>query len=121
MIVDIETTGTNPDIHEIIEIGAVNEVTGETLSLKVVPIHIHTADPRALEVNGYTPEAWKDAVTLGHALLRLKQFSINGRVLPFMLGYNVSFDRMFLEKAYRECGIVSVSYTHLTLPTKRIV
>ena len=116
MIVDIETTGLNPEIHEIIEIGAVDEVTGATLSLKVVPIRPHTADPRALEVNGYKPEYWEDAVTLGFALMRLKQFSLKGSKLPLMLGYNVSFDRMFLEKAYRECGIVyPFNYRHIDI------
>ena len=67
VITDLETTGLDPLIHEVIDIGAVrvDQATLEieaTFSAKIQPLHIELASPIALEVNGYTPEAWKHAV-----------------------------------------------------------
>lgn len=69
LITDFETTGLNPEIHEIIEIGATLvdadtlEIINE-LDLKVRPEHIETAQPRALEINGYNEGWWQNAVSL---------------------------------------------------------
>src|SRR5258708_781182 len=69
---DLETTGLSVIKHEIIEIGAVItnsdlEVIDE-VDLKVHPRHIETAQARALEINGYTPDKWVGAICLREAL-----------------------------------------------------
>jgi DNA polymerase-3 subunit epsilon len=102
-IVDIETTGLDSEKHEIIEI-AVLVVDLETLEItgkyhaKVWPKHLETADPRALEMNGYTKEAWRDAKPLKTVLDELNQLAPGA----MFAGWNVSFDRPFIEKAARD-------------------
>lgn len=106
IFLDLETTGLEVQNHEIIEIGAIRvnskspfEIE-EELSLKVLPFDIEKADKKALKVNGYTEEKWKNAIPLQKALKTLENFSKNG----VMAGYNVSFDWAFLHKAYSEIG-----------------
>jgi DNA polymerase III epsilon subunit-like protein len=72
-ITDFEFTGLDPMRHEIIEIGliVVDSVTLEEkrhFESKVEPEHIDTASPESLSVAGYKPEAWKNALSLKHAL-----------------------------------------------------
>lgn len=64
VVVDLETTGLNPDDHEILQIGAL-KVDERTLAvidafeIKVKPQHIDTAEESALEINRYDPELWE--------------------------------------------------------------
>jgi len=67
VVIDTETTGLDPAKHEVIEFAGIkiDPVTLEvidTLTFKVKPLHIETAQSKALEVNGYTPEAWAEAI-----------------------------------------------------------
>lgn len=103
IILDIETTGLDPDKHEIIEIGClvVDPQTLEVIaeySSKVQPKHLETADPQALEINKFSLEAWKEAKPLGEVMREFNMFAPGG--VP--AGFNVSFDRGFIEKAARE-------------------
>lgn len=116
IIVDLETTGLSPEKHEIIEIGAVNVTTGETFECKVHPLHISTADSKALEINGYKHEDWADAFLLPNALKLLNQFIGAGK--PYFMAYNASFDWSFLQSAYAHTGISDpFHYHHLDLMT----
>lgn len=106
IFLDLETTGLEVQNHEIIEIGAIRisskfpfEIE-EELSIKVAPLNIEKADKKALKVNGFTEEKWKDAMSLQKALKILEDFSKNGVIA----GYNISFDWAFLHKAYSEIG-----------------
>ena len=96
-ILDLETTGRDPQKHEILEIGCINTSNGETFEVKVRPLHIKDAEPEALVVNGYNEKDWEDSFLLPHALMLLSEFV--GKDVPRMMAYNVSFDRAFLEKA----------------------
>jgi len=102
VFVDVETTGLEADYHEIIEVAA-TRVDPRTLAVKdeleakVRPEHPERAEPEALRKNGYTPELWADASTLGEVLDRLTPV-LNGGMLA---GHNVAFDRGFLEASYR--------------------
>ena len=102
IFLDCETTGLNPDKHEILSIGAVKE-DGTTFECKVIPLHIKEADPKALEINGYKKEDWDEAFFLPHALQLLNDFV--GTDMPYFMAYNASFDLSFLEKAYRDCNL----------------
>lgn len=101
LFIDLEMTGLNPLTHEIIEVGAV-VVNGRTLEIekeyevKVAPQHIELASPEALEVNGYTSEAWKDAKPLREVLEELNKLAPGG----ILAGWNVWTDAMFLKLAY---------------------
>lgn len=116
IIIDLETTGLNPERHEIIEIGAVKPHTGEVFEVKVHPMRIKDAEQKALEINGYKKEEWEEAFLLPNALKLLSIFVGNTR--PYMMAYNVSFDRSFLEKAYKDCNLAyPFHYHHLDLLT----
>ena len=116
IIVDLETTHLDPEVGEIIEIGAVNAETGEEFGVKVHPLHLDVADPKALEVNGYRKEDWEEAFLLPSALKLLSQFVGEGH--PPVMAYNVSFDRAYLERAYRMCDLpYPFHYHHLDLMT----
>lgn len=106
IFLDLETTGLDVQKYEIIEIGALRVNPDkpfkieETLSIKVKPVNIETADKEALKITGYTKERWTKAISLDKALKKLEKFSKSGVII----GFNVSFDWAFLHKAYSEMG-----------------
>ncbi len=116
--IDIETTGLDPALHEIIEV-AVILVRADTLEpldsveLPVHPEHIDRADPEALRLNGYTPEKWLFAVSLCEALERITPL-LNG-AMP--AGHNVRFDLAFLEAACKATGVTPPEMDHHLLDT----
>ncbi len=105
-ITDIETTGDIPSRHEIIEIGLVVfdpntfEIL-ETMSKKVKPENIETAVPEAILYNGYTEEAWKEAVSLREAM---EEYGEKTKDCMFC-AYNVSFDWGFINESFAKFGI----------------
>ena len=63
---DIESSGWAPDYHEIVEIGMVRASQPDlkivsTWESKVQLLHPERLDPQAARVNGYNPEAWRNA------------------------------------------------------------
>jgi len=111
--IDLETTGLDPDLHEIIEIGCVvarqNDRTGKGPSLEIVkefevkvqPIHIEKAEPEALLINGYNAQDWLFAVPLSSALAELSSYTKNS----IMVAQNLTFDWGFLRAAYKKTGL----------------
>ena len=63
LFMDVETTGLNPNVHEVIEICLVETLPDGTIvqrfDSKIKPRG--PVDPKAAEVNGYTPEKWATA------------------------------------------------------------
>ncbi len=109
--VDIETTGLDPDKHEIIELGVVLvrqigdmgkdfEVI-EEFEIKIKPEHIELADPQALKVNGYDASQWVFANTLTEAM---KVFSEKTKDAIFV-AHNMTFDYSFIDKAFKQTGV----------------
>lgn len=102
--VDLETSGLKPWEHEIVEIAAVR-VDGKTLevksqiSTKVKPTK--PVSPEAARINGYTPEKWKDAISIEHGL-KLLYPQIEG---ARWAGSNPSFDRQFVANANKKTGL----------------
>jgi DNA polymerase III alpha subunit (gram-positive type) len=97
VILDLETTGLNPKAHEIIEIGALKVNQDELtifgrFSIKMNPDHIQTADPKALEVNGYNPEDWKSAFPQQVGIFEFGVW-VEGCLI---LAQNITFDWGFL-------------------------
>lgn len=64
---DLETTGLDKDTHTILEIAIVrtdwkgNIIDTWETKIKPTAVDIAKASHRALEINGYSTEAWKDA------------------------------------------------------------
>lgn len=98
IITDVETTGLNPRVHEIIDIGAikVNQALRELdrFSLKVAPKDIKNAQAKALEINGYNPVEWKDAVSSYEAAVRFAAFARDG----ILCAWNITFEHSFLSE-----------------------
>lgn len=111
--IDLETTGLDPEKHEIIEIGCVlvkqvpRDGLGagleviEEFDLKIKPEHIETADPEALAINGYNSADWLFAVDLP-AAMKVVSEKTDGAIL---IAHNLTFDWLFLEKAFAKTGV----------------
>lgn len=104
--VDAETTGLDENVHEIIELAVlrVDPVSFDVISsleAKVLPTRLDLADPRALEINGFSAERWGGAVPLKAALMQARPL-LQGATLA---GHNVGFDKRFLDAAWRQVGL----------------
>lgn len=101
--VDFETSGLNARFHEILEVAAIR-VDPETylerarFVAKVRPTM--PVDPEAAAINGYTPDGWRDAISLDEALRGLHPVIEGAR----WLGSKPDFDFGFLETSTRACG-----------------
>lgn len=111
--VDVETTGLDPDKHEIIELGLVlvRQKGGEgkdfevidEIDFKIKPERIEDADPQSLKVNGYDASQWIFANSLPEAM---KAFSEKTKDAIFV-AHNLTFDNAFVEKAFQKTGIAN--------------
>ncbi len=112
-ITDVETTGLDPQKHEIVEIGLVliDQETGEvidTLDIKVRPEHIETADEVALKLNGYNKADWQDAVSILEAIALYGEKAQNA----IFCSHNVTFDWSFILEALKKAGLKSTLDHH---------
>lgn len=99
LFVDTETTGLDPTKHELLEVAALRtSPDGLTIisayEAKLLPLHIGAAEPKALAINGYTPEEWtpEKCVAPGTVVDALQKMAAN----TVLVGQNVSFDEGFL-------------------------
>lgn len=107
--IDIETTGTNPEKHEIIELACVlvdeDDKGGykiiDEFEMKIKPTHLETAEQDALRINGYNDGDWLFAYNLAEAMGHLAK-KCDGTV---MVAQNISFDYSFIVKAFHAAGI----------------
>lgn len=117
--VDIETTGLDPDTHEIISIGVVlvfQDWSGtkpvfetiEEFELKVKPESIENAEPVALRVNGYNEADWIFAYKLPEAMKIFSEKTSDA----IMVAHNISFDYIFIDKAFRTTGVPNKLHYH---------
>ncbi len=105
-ITDVETTGLDAAVHEIVEVGLViiNQQTLEivdTFAAKVRPLHIERASAAALAINGYAEADWKDAVELCDALAIYGEKTRDA----MFAAHNVTFDWSFVHEAFRKTGV----------------
>ncbi len=124
-LIDLETTGLDPQKHEIIEIGCAlfdlgNESEPDTFEVKIHPLRIADADSTALRINGYNKEEWADAYMLRNALLLLNEFVGEA----YFMSYNATFDWPFIVKAYHDSHLKDPFHYHrldiLTLAWDRL-
>jgi DNA polymerase III epsilon subunit-like protein len=106
LIVDVETTGTDPHLSGLISIGAINWddpekwFYGEARPSEGVKI-----EDRALEVNGFTREQLADLhVDMPTMLLSFFEW-VTAQGLPQILaGHNPGFDLKFIQKEVERTG-----------------
>jgi len=101
--VDLETTGLDPQRHEIIEAAAIKTVVtgGQIVILgskeyRVDPIL--PVDPFVAKLNGYNPDQWTDSVSLSIAMAGVFDLMRGS----WHAGSNPRFDASFLEVAAEE-------------------
>ncbi len=119
IVTDTETTGLNPLVHDLIEIGAiyVNQETMEEedrFEAKIKIQHPEMADEKALQVNGYTREMWASAKELPTVVRDFNEWAAEG----IMVAQNVAFDYTFCMEAFRRCKVLSkLDYHSIDLPS----
>lgn len=112
-ITDVETTGLDPTIQEIVEIGLVlvSQQTLEiidTLDVKVQPEHPETATEFALKLNGYNATDWQNALTLQAAMSLYSEKTKDA----IFCAHNVTFDWSFILEAFKKTGVKNLMDYH---------
>ena len=99
VIIDTETTGLDAEKHEIVSFGGIvliDHKIVETIEIKIKPAHIDTADQKALEINGYSPDKWQYANTQKEGAYKIAHFIERHRDKIFA-GHNLQFDIKFIQ------------------------
>lgn len=112
-ITDIETTGLDFHVHEIVEIGllVVDQKTfkiKDELNIKVKPRHIKTGASAAIKFCGYNKLDWSNAVSLKEAMEIYAKKTKNA----VFLAQNSFFDWSFISEAFKETGVEDYTDYH---------
>lgn len=120
LFLDTETTGLNPDQHEIIDIFMVKTTHDEAMDYEnpimdkgknwiVIPKHLERADPKALEINKFDENGWNE---FG------KHFEVYAdEIHKYMeectiVGFNPWFDLRFLMKEFSRIGLTTPHFNY---------
>ncbi len=123
-IIDVETTGLDPQFHEMVDIGAIyTTLEGEELGrffVRIHPKHPDRAGEIARSINGYDEARWEalEALMPEEAVAQLAAFhQQHAQDRRFVLtAYNAPFDRNFLEALLkRHDHALSDFYTYFVL------
>lgn len=111
--IDTETSGLDPDKHEIIELAVVIakqidrpgkgpkiEIIAEK-DWKIKMKHRENAEEQALRVNGYNEVDWMFAVDLEAALREFVKLTEGAT----FVSHNLTFDFGFIDKAFKKTGV----------------
>lgn len=118
--IDVETTGLDSNLHEMIEVGGIIakqipqanrgpklEVIDE-FEYKIKPTNLEVADPDALRINGYNETDWIFAVDLKQAMEAIAG-KTEGAIL---VAYNTPFDSAFLEAGFKKSKVENKMHYH---------
>ena len=106
LVIDLEMSGSNAQMHEVLDIGAVRVTLAAGLpeetswGLRVKPKHIGNAVPGVLKVVGYNAKAWRDALDLEEAIPRLTDVGAGALIT----GWGIGQDMAFLVESFRRVG-----------------
>lgn len=113
LYIDVETTGTDPAKHGIIQIGAIIETAGivaEELDLKCAAHEGAEIDNEALRITGTDRAELQKRMSSFEAFLLFREF-LNRHIEPYdradkcyPAGYNVHFDLDFVQNWFRFHG-----------------
>lgn len=109
--VDTETTGLDPDRHEVWDIALIRGDTGEEIEWHVAP-DLSVADPNALRLTGYYDRinhrdwTWNSPEFPAQSIARITA----GK---HIVGAVPSFDAIFLDRFLRRHGLAPAWHYHL--------
>ncbi len=102
-VIDLEMSGSNAQLHEVLDVGGVKAALApglpeeEAWGARVRPKHIGNAVPGALKVVGYSPKAWKTAIELEEAFERMATIGRDAVIT----GWGIGQDMAFLAESFR--------------------
>lgn len=109
-IVDVETTGLNPNYHEMIDIGMIiinqnMEIKGQYYS-KVLPNFPDRVDSMAKHINGFDLKRWaqEEAISEEDLIKGMSIFLNNYAGKPIFIAFNSWFDSSFVRNLLQEHG-----------------
>jgi len=107
---DLETTGLDENVHEIVEIAAIRgKITNGKLNIskkfnvKILPTK--PVNPKVAKYNGYNEETWKQAPNLT-SLANGVGGLVDMMEGAWHIGSNPDYDRRFLTKAFKKLNWV---------------
>lgn len=96
-VIDFEMSGPKPRMHELLDAGiVVCDLAGvlpeqASWGQRIRPKHIGNAVPGALKVVGYSPKAWKQAITLEEAVGKLVELGSGAVITGWGIGQDIAF------------------------------
>jgi len=118
IVIDCETSGLNPEKHQIIEvcIATLND-KNEIIDIwsQRCEFEYQRADKTALKINGYENdrELWKNAISQNEMAIELRN-RIKGKTI---IGHNVKFDMAFICELWRIQGTSKPKYDYRFIDT----
>ena len=118
IVIDCETSGLNPEKHQIIEACiATLDVNNEIVDIwsQRCEFEYKRADSTALKINGYENDRdlWNNAISQNAMGLELRN-RIAGKTI---IGHNVKFDMDFIVELWRVQGISKPKYDYRFIDT----
>ncbi len=108
-VVDIETNGSKPEIHQIIEIGAVKVKNGKVIAEYESLVQCQEISKHITELTGITVDDTKDAPTLQRVLNEFKAFLGT----DIFVAHAVKFDYGFISAMYQKLHMPPMLNRHL--------
>ncbi len=119
LFLDVETTGTDPERHGLIQLAGIIEIDGKvinTFNAKVRPFKGDAVNKEALKINGTTIEEirqYPESETQYKKLIDLLDKFVdkyNKKDKLSIVGYNPKFDDDFLRAWFMKCGANKFTY-----------
>jgi len=115
IVVDVETSGLNPNIHSLLSIGAIdfsNQMN--TFYGELAPISNRSYTDEALKVNGIDIEEWKEKQYPTLVMTNFSNWLERIEDNTILAGHNPTFDLNFVQLYAGLCG-VNMPFRHRTV------
>jgi DNA polymerase-3 subunit epsilon len=114
-VVDVETTGLNPHLHDrVVEVAAVLVAPGQAISAELTTLVNPERDVGPTSIHGITASDIINAPRFAEIAGHLTEF-LRGSIA--LVGHNVRFDVSFLQSEYERMGVKMPRYTMLDTMT----
>lgn len=131
LVIDLETSGLDPDLHSVLSIGAAAWIPGFIIdSIEIfISEETSTIDPEAMRINQIDPAWLRDnGISASLAVAKLEAFvrrnfdfsDPNTRVS--LVGHNLGFDVPFLKRLYKRVGVsYQATFSHRMIDTASVL